>query len=203
MSNSNQTIFKFFIAIIILFASTNLKAQDIDVYNNKQDDKVKAPDISAHMSLDEFQLLSRDLRMKDMMYGVIVPGYVHFKAKDNKTGYYLLGARSAAYVGLGAVYFSAKSDGEKWHNIFNDDSSNDILISENWSVEPSDIIVAVSTAIIASTYLYDWIHGQYRLSKKQEMIRYKYGIKLKLEQNHNPTATNNMYLPTASLTLKF
>ncbi len=192
----NYTLF----LILISFAFLT-KAQDIDLYKINKDDNVKSPKISSAMSFDEFQILSRNLRMKDMMYGVIVPGYVHFQAKEKKTGYVLLGLRSASYLGLGAVYFSSKSRNDKWYNnLTSTNDVNSIKISENWSIKKSDIIIAASVITIFSTYVFDWIHGQYKLQKKQNMIRYKYGIKLKLEQN---LSSELNYTPTLGLSLKF
>jgi len=193
---------KLFIILFFVFTDIIAFSQDIDLYKINKDDNVKSPKISSAMSFDEFQLLSRDLRMKDMMYAIIVPGYVHFNTKENKTGYVLLGLRSASYIGLGATYFSSKARGDKWYSKFSN-SNNDvgnIQITEDWSVKKSDIIVATSIITIFSTYVYDWVHGQYKLRKKQNMIRYKYGIKLKLQQN---LSSELDYTPTLGLSLKF
>jgi len=187
---------------LIISTTALLTAQDIDLYKINKDDNVKSPKISQAMSFDEFQILSRDLRMKDMMYGMIVPGYVHFYAKEKKTAYTLLGLRSAAYIGLGAVYISSKSRGDKWYNNFTNaqDDINNVQITDDWAVKKSDIVIAVSMITIFSTYVYDWIHGQYKLRKKQNIIRYKYGIKLKLEQN---LSSELNYTPTLGISLKF
>lgn len=194
-----KIIFGLFLIISFVY---NVKAQDIDLYKINKDDNVNSPKISSSMSFNEFQILSRDLRMKDMMYGVVVPGYVHFKAKENNAGYILLGLRTASYVGICGVYISSKSRGDKFYSgiISTNNDINNIKITDNWSVKKSDVIVVASVVTMFSTYLFDWIHGQYILQKKQNMIRYKYGIKLNIEQNL--TSSIN-YTPTLSLSLKF
>lgn len=194
-----KIIFGLFLIISFVY---KVKAQDIDLYKINKDDNVNSPKISSSMSFNEFQILSRDLRMKDMMYGVVVPGYVHFKAKENNAGYILLGLRTASYVGICGVYISSKSRGDKFYSgiISTNNDINNIKITDNWSVKKSDVIVVASVVTMFSTYLFDWIHGQYILQKKQNMIRYKYGIKLNIEQNL--TSSIN-YTPTLSLSLKF
>lgn len=194
-----KIIFGLFLIISFVY---KVKAQDIDLYKINKDDNVNSPKISSSMSFNEFQILSRDLRMKDMMYGVVVPGYVHFKAKENNAGYILLGLRTASYVGICGVYISSKSRGDKFYSgiISTNNDINNIKITDNWSVKKSDVIVVASVVTMFSTYLFDWIHGQYILQKKQNMIRYKYGIKLNIEQNLTSSVS---YTPTLSLSLKF
>ena len=71
---------------------------------------------------------------------------------------------------------------EKEKNI---DNFNGIEPTENTreNTDKGDLIVGTSIVIIISTYLYDWIHGKYMLERKQELIRYRYSIKLKIEEN--------------------
>ncbi len=193
---------KILIILSLILVKSMVFSQDIDLYNIKKDDNITSPKIPSTMSFNEFQLLSQNLRMKDMMYAIIVPGYVHFKAKENKTAYTLLTLRTASYIGLGASYFSSKARGDKWYSglINSKDNTNNIQITEDWSVKKSDVVVVASMVTIFSTYLYDWIHGQYKLQKKQNMIRYKYGIKLKLEQN---LSSNIKFSPALGLSVKF
>jgi len=142
--------------------------------------------------------------MMDMAYAVIVPGYIHFKAKEKKTGYILLGLRTSSYISLGAVYFSSKARGDKTIDVFNSNApEQQIIINENWSIETSDLIVGTAIAVMISTYLYDWIHGKYMLEKKQELIRYKYSVKLKLEENKLSFNNSKPYSVGLALTLNF
>jgi len=193
-----------FFLILITIISLNSFSQDFSIYPRLPDDKVKLPYVHESMRLNEFQILSRTVRMMDMMYATIVPGYIHFKAKEMTTGYVLLGLRSASYISLSAVYLSSKSRGDKTIDIFNSNKpEQQIVINDNWSVETSDIIVGTAIAVIISTYLYDWIHGKYMLEKKQEMIRYKYSVKLKIEENKLSFNNTQPYSLGLALTLNF
>ena len=173
-------------------------SQDLDVYKIEQDALFRTPNLNTQMTIDEFQLLSRTLRMKDMAYAMILPGYAHFKTKDYKTGYWVLGFRSAAYAGLGYVSldgsFSSTDLLTNFHPFFDD--------AEKEKLQKFQTISAISIAVIFGSYFYDWIHGQYILSKKQEYIRYKYGMKFKLEslQTFN---TSPQLIPSINLTLSF
>ncbi len=189
---------------LLVVYSSSVFAQDFDVYQKKQDDKVKLPYLHESVQFSEFQILSREIRMMDMAYAVIVPGYVHFKAKDKKTAYWLLGIRSLAYVGLGAVYLDSKMNNNTYLGSLTGTNTDPqtIQITDKWSVETSDIIFTSSVAIIIGTYLYDWIHGKALLERKQENIRYKYAIKLKLERGFK-SSPNNDYIPSFSFSYSF
>lgn len=193
-----------FIFVLIVFISFKINAQDFDIYPKSQDDYVKMPYVHESMRLTEFQLLSRNPRMMDMAYSFIVPGYMHFKAKEKRTGYYLLTLRSLGYIGLGSVYYSSRIDNNTLLGsiIGTNEDPTTIQVTDNWSVKKSDAILATSIAVIFSTYLYDWIHGKIILEKKQEYIRYKYSVKLKLEQN-NLSFNQANYSPTLGLSLTF
>jgi len=164
---------KLLATLAFLLLSLFVQAQDFDVYRRVTDDKVKIPKVNQSIELDEFQLLSRNARMMDMAYAMIVPGYMHFKAKEHKMGYYLLGARMAAYGGLTYSYFRLEDQGE---SIF-----GDIKDPDNYKIKQYKYIGIASVSIIFATYFYDWIHGKVMLEKKQEMIRYKYGFKIQME----------------------
>jgi len=164
---------RLFITLMFVLSALLLQAQDFDIYKRKTDDKVKIPSLNSSMELNEFQLLSRNARMMDMAYAMIVPGYMHFKAKEYKTGYYLLGARMAAYGGLIYSYYSLADQGE---SIF-----GDIKNKDNYQIKQYKYIGIASVSIIFGTYFFDWIHGKVMLEKKQEMIRYKYGFKIQME----------------------
>jgi len=164
---------KLIITAAFLLLSLFIQAQDFDVYRRKTDDKVKIPQVNQSLELDEFQLLSRNARMMDMAYAMIVPGYMHFKAKEHKIGYYLLAGRMAAYGGLAYSYLNLKDQGE---SIF-----GDIKNTDNYQIKQYKYIGIASVSIIFGSYFYDWIHGKVMLEKKQEMIRYKYGFKLQME----------------------
>ena len=184
----------FFLNFILLILSLNLSAQDYDVYKRSVDDNVKVPEIYKNMLLEEYQVLSRDIRMMDMSYAMFVPGYIHFKAKENKRGYQILATRLVGYAGLTAYYSRVKRQDKKlWDYLTGKD--DDIDLNDKY-------LFATSITLIISSYLYDWIHGKYMLEKKQENIRYKYGIKFKMEETSSFHPNSNL-TPAISLTLNF
>ncbi|OYT16271.1 MAG: hypothetical protein B7C24_08585 [Bacteroidetes bacterium 4572_77] len=183
-------------AITILFILISLisYSQDFELYKRLTDDKVKLPQINQAVELNEFQLLSRDARMMDMAYAMIIPGYVHFKAKDKKMAYAILGTRIAGYGGLAYSYYQLKDQGEQ---IFEDIENED-----NYQVKQNKIIGIASLTILISTYFFDWIHGKAVLEKKQEIIRYKYGFKVQMEGLSNGNSYYHQY-PAVRFTYNF
>lgn len=180
---------KLFILLLLLIVNS-VYAQDFDIYPRPKNDNFEMPKVYDNMLFDEYQLLSRNVRLMDMVYSAIVPGYVHFKAKDKLMGYSLLGTRLLAYSGLAISYLDLKSNGVKLSDLQNSSSA----------YNNDKIILVSSITLIASTYLFDWIHGKYRLERKQENIRYKYSIKLQM----NSMAFNrNDLTPSLTLTYKF
>ena len=173
-------------------------AQDLDIYKIEQDGLFNTPNLNTQMTVDEFQLLSRTLRMKDMAYAMIVPGYTHFRAKNDKTGYWILGVRSSAYVMLGYVglegSFSFNDLLTDFHPFYDE--------TQTKKLEQFHTISVISLGLIFGTYFYDWIHGQYILSKKQEYIRYRYGMKFKLQNLQTFHSSENL-IPALNLTITF
>jgi len=72
-----------------------------------------------------------------------------------------------------------------------------------WVITPSDLVEGASIFLIVTTYLYDWIHGKVTLERKQELIRYKYSIKLKLEHLNYNNGTAQNYVPNIGLVYYF
>jgi len=138
--------------------------------------------------------------MKDMMYAMVVPGYVHFKAHENKTGYRLLGLRVASFSAFAAVGFQTSA---KIKDILNlrfedaiDKTKTPVFIIANSTV------IWISMSTIMATYFYDWIHGQHIMNKKQELIRYKYNMKFNIEKSPAFSPQNQVY-PSMSLQINF
>jgi len=177
--------------LFILMFSQFVAAQDIDLYQRYVGDREKMPNLYENMTFEEYQVLSRDIRMMDMMYATIVPGYIHFKAGDKKKGYYILGARMSGYAGLTANYIRLNNYDKNYTDLFNDPA-----------LKTDRLLFFTSISIVLSSYVYDWIHGKHTLEKRQELIRYKYGIKLKMEEQ---VSLGNSYgaAPVLSLTLNF
>jgi len=180
---------KLFIVFLLLLGNI-VQAQDFDIYPRLKDDNIEMPKVYENTLFDEYQLLSRNVRMMDMAYSAIVPGYVHFKAKDFATGYSLLGVRLLGYSGLALTYNNMNKQGLKIGDISN--------LGSDYNQDK--VIFYSSITLIVSSYLFDWIHGKYRLEKKQENIRYKYSIKLKM---NSLTYRQNNLIPCLSLTYKF
>ncbi len=164
--------------------------QDVDLYKKDKNDNYKLPAISSKMSYDEFELLAQNVRMKDMMYAGIVPGYIHFKAQEKKTGYWLLGIRSASFVTMGIVYLDFN---HKYGNL-------NLLNAKTSDQKTYENLFYASLAVAWSTYFYDLIHGEHILHKKQEKIRYQYAIKA---AKHPITFQSNTIYPSLSFNLQF
>ncbi len=164
---------KLLFVLMIVFFAHNLFAQDIDIYTLKKNSNFVLPSVNKDMTYDEFQLLSRTLRMQDMLYAMLVPGYTHYVAKDNKMGNWMVTARLAGYSGLAYV-------------LLKDDYSLASLltgtsIDRNKSRFKTQRAIALSSVgIIFAEYFFDWIHAKWVLEKKQEEIRYKYAIQLSI-----------------------
>ncbi len=175
----------------LLFLTNNIKAQDFDVYPRMKDDNVNMPNLYENTLFDEYQILARNVRMMDMVYSAVVPGYIHFKAKEYSTGYGLVAARLLGYSGLAINYLNMNKQGLNLGDIPN--------LGAEYNFDK--YVFYSSITLIISSYLFDWIHGKYKLEKKQELIRYKYGIKLKMDNltyNHSSNLT-----PCFSLTYNF
>ena len=187
---------KVILSLFIIFIITSTAfSQDIDIYRKGKDDNLKTANTPSGMSYSEFQIVSRNLRMKDMLYAMVVPGYVHFRAQEKTTGYVLLGLRSAGYIGLGALYYSYNKHYDTNYDFGNNrDGTIDV---NNY-----DIAFISSLTVIFATYFYDWIHGDYILKKKQNLIRYKYGLKVQLQNTYSQVNTVDI-LPIASVALSF
>lgn len=168
--------------LILLIWGNLLLAQDFTIYHRYKDDNLQFPDLPASMTLEEYQILSRNLRMADMAYSAIAPGYAHFKAKELKLGYKILGVRLAGYSGLTWSYIKLRDD----------DSISDIYETIGKSGTYSTVFQA-SLAITIASYIYDWIHGRAVLHKKQELIRYRYSIKQKMEKDLSRIGSNNFH----------
>ena len=191
----------FFILILYAFSLTG---QDLDIYHKNSNSDFLLPHVSSAMQASEFQLLSRNLRMIDMLHATLVPGYIHFKAQSMTAGYALLTLRSLSYAAIISIYIDKKLNGESAISInpFQKDTpqGNTIVINSNWQIDSKDLISTAAYAIIIGTYLYDWIHGKYILERKKELIRYKYSLKFSIEKHH---IQPNSYIPSMGISLQF
>ncbi|NOZ47344.1 MAG: hypothetical protein GXO79_11270 [Chlorobi bacterium] len=166
----------YFLLSVLYFIMFNINAQDIEVYKRLKNDNFNFPNVPSSLTFKEFQILERNLTVKDMMYAMIVPGYTHFYAQENKYGYSLLAIRVIGYSGL--LYLLTAND-VKIENYSIKINSNSLTSYElDKKQKTSESVLIASSALIVSSYLFDWIHGSYILKEKQENIRFKYRIQL-------------------------
>ena len=166
---------RIFLLFVLAGLAFPLAAQDISFFHRKKDDLFSMPQTQWGMTKDEYQLLSRNVRLMDWFYGAAVPGYVHFRAKDYTMGYTLVGIRAAGYGGLAWVALESEA------------SLSDILDGtyKGPHYDTYKYVGQASLVLIFGSYLFDMIHGNYRMKRKQELIRYKYSTKLKLATSQN------------------
>jgi len=180
--------------LVIITGFQIIQAQDVDIYRHQKNSNFNFPDIPENMTIKEFEILSTELRVQDMMMAAVFPGHVHFKIKEKKTGYYILGARVIGYAGW--AYLS-----------LGDNSLSGIVIEDNLGVDnkisTKEYVLAYgSLALILGSYFFDWIHGKYILDKKQNAIRYKYAKK-KLKLGLGNLRINRQNYPGLALTYNF
>ncbi len=195
-----KNLFKIFILTFIFLSVHKISdAQDIDLFNKHKNDNFDMPEIIGKMSFQEYQLLSRDLRMKHMLYAMVVPGFTHFYAQENKLGYSMLATRVIGYGGLGYVWLKNKDR----------ITFKDLLLTQfNRNIFPEEernkysAITGISLAFIFGSYLFDWIHGQYRLEKKQEEIRFKFSPRL-ISGNFHSKNTFMQTVPAIGISINF
>ncbi len=189
---------KLFLTLTLLLLANINFAQDIDLFLKNKNDNYKIPLIDSSMTYTEFKLLSENLRMIDMINAAVVPGYVHFKTGEKKIAYSLLGIRLASYATISALYFDDDIEISGWDMILvNSKSGKNVQKYKN--------IYATAFMLAVSTYLFDWIRGSHILSKKQEQIRYKYSLKMSL-QNYSGALGGSFQekaIPSVSVGFRF
>ncbi len=176
---------RFFVAAFVAFSFVLSFAQDIDVYRRDLNDNFRLPEISWQMSFDEYQILSRDLRMQHMLYAMILPGYAHFYVKDNKTGWWLFSTRMLVYASFLYTYYYA-------YDHRNDATINQVLLNAN--------VLWMEAGFVMANYFYDWIHAKALLDKKKELIRYKYSMKMQLSAIQS---LDGKAIPSVGVRVKF
>ncbi len=180
------------ILLFVLFFLTHTSfSQDIEVYKKEKNDNYVLPNIHPEMTFEEFNLLSKNVKMKDMLYAVFVPGHVHFKASESKKGYWLIGIRAVSFATIGYALIDAEKNYGGLVTISMNNSDKVLYQS----------LIYGGLGIMTSTYLYDLIHGEYVLSQKQEKIRYKYAIQLKADKT--TTFISNERYPAIALQINF
>jgi len=177
---------------IFILSTLFVKAQDIDIYKKNINTNFDLPQIPLQMSYQEFKTLSTNLRMQDIGIAMILPGHVHFKTGEKKMGYYILGATLTGYLGM--IYMSSKNQ-SVYKTVFYDNTIGNVDISTT-----DKIISYGSIILVGGSFLFDWIHGKYKLEEKQTKIRYKYAKK-KLKAGFSFIEMNKKIYP--SLNFKY
>jgi hypothetical protein len=181
---------------LVVALGTTTYSQDIDIYSQKKNINYEFPYLNSQISFEEFQLLNRTLRLQDMAYAAIVPGYVHFKVKDPLMGWSMVAYRAVGYAGLTYVILDGSYS---ITDLLNGTPSSTSNVSDYNSQQD---ITYISIAIVLSSYMFDYIHGRHRLEKKQEMIRYKYGLKFNMSFAEPPIKEGN-FIPTFGMRYSF
>ncbi len=140
-------------------------SQDIELFHRTMDDRFLLPMLPADMSFDEFQILSRNIKLMDMAAAVPLPGYLSFKAKENTAAYISMAVRAVGYIGA-------------FYELYRYDQIGAVELVTN---DMDRNIGYTTMGILASSYFFDWIYGKIMLAKKQEAIRYKYRKELETQ----------------------
>ncbi len=140
-------------------------SQDVDLYQKNENDNFNLPQISWQMNYHEYSLLSKHFRMQQMLYAMVLPGYMHFYADEKTTGWILFTTRMMVYSTFLYTYYYA-------YEHRRESNVNQVLLSSN--------VLWTEAGIVMMNYFYDIIHGKYMLDKKQRLIRYKYSMKMQL-----------------------
>jgi len=146
------------VLIIFLLSLGSVFSQDLELYHRSMDDRLIMPELPKDITLGEFQILSRDIKLMDMAAAIAFPGYISFKAQENKVAYISIILRSIGYIGSAYELYRYHEDG----------------VFKFYSSESDRNIIYATAGILITSYFLDWLYGKTELEKKQEAIRYKY-----------------------------
>ena len=150
-----------------ILSSVMCFSQDIELFHRTMDDRLLMPMLPIDMSFDEFQILSRDVKLMDMAAAAALPGYISFKAKENTAAYISMAVRAVGYAGA-------------FYELYRYDQVGGVELALN---KTDNYIGYATIGVLAASYLFDWIYGKTMLAKKQEAIRYKYRKELENQGN--------------------
>jgi len=157
-NNYNDFMKNIIVIIIFLLSFGSVFSQDLDMYHRSMDDRLLMPELPVELTFNEFQILSRDIKLMDMAASIAFPGYISFKAKEDTAAYISIAVRSVGYIGAAFELY-------RFH---------DMGVVEFWSDEFDRNMMYATMGILISSYIFDWLYGKTELEKKQEAIRYKY-----------------------------
>ncbi len=153
------------ITVVVRDSSTALKVLTPDtftVYN-------LLPVLPESLSYDEFKYLQLRITDQDKIWSFLLPGYIHFETYDSRNGFITAAVRMIGY-GMIAYSLYAGVPG----------SIRDINLSR---LKTNLLILGVGAGMNFFGWLYDIVHGEYRLREKQLEILYKYRKTYPMEGN--------------------
>ncbi|GEM_PF-2888910 len=118
------------------------------------------PILPDSMSYDEFKYLQLRLTNEDRMWSLLLPGYTHFVTYDSRSGLGIMALRMFGYWLIGYSICSGIPE-----------SVEDINIEK---IKVNLMIFGAGVGLNFAGWLYDIVHGEYRLREKQLSILYRY-----------------------------
>ncbi len=127
------------------------------------------PILPDSMTYDEFKYLQLKIDTEDKVWSLLLPGYIHYETYDSKNGTGVLILRMVGYGLIGYALYAGIPG-----------SVSDISLSK---VKLNLAILAAGAGMNFAGWLYDIVHGEYRLREKQLSILYRYRRTLEMEKN--------------------
>ena len=118
------------------------------------------PILPDSMDYDEFKYLQLRLTNEDRMWSLVLPGYIHFETYDSRSGFGILALRMIGYGMIGYSIYAGIPGSVK-----------DISLKK---LKLNLMILGAGAGLNFVGWLYDIVHGEYRLREKQLSILYRY-----------------------------
>ncbi|MEY2962880.1 MAG: hypothetical protein RL754_141 [Bacteroidota bacterium] len=155
------------VIFLLVLTAFSAQAQDVSIFHRYEADRLKLEPIPSGMTLEEYQLLSRDIRMIDIGYAMAVPGYTHFKAQETKLGYAVL---AVDLVSAGVIAMNVRTISNSGLTIAQAQSTG-LYASERAAINAGALM-------IFGAFAFDHIHGKWALERKHEALKYRYSGKI-------------------------
>jgi hypothetical protein len=154
------------------------------------------PDIPYGMTYEEFEMLNREMNWKQLLIGMVVPGYLHFYADRPGWGWSIAGTRA---LGFGLMMWGII---DQWKYFGTLNWSEDYIKGDEARAERNIYLFMSGLAVNIFAYGLDWAHADIVIENDRNSVMYKYGIKhWKVE----PTSFNTPkeVLPGICLSINF
>lgn len=169
---------KIFVLALMLFLISwgSVKSQTISpgTWENGLKEITAVPD---SMSYIEFLKLQREVTWQRIFASAFIPGYIHFYADHNETGWYiavgrLIGTSLMVYGLLDEINYAGTLN---FYSVVTEKDQIEARSQQN-------LILFISGALInAVGFAIDWARGDWIISKERNEVLYKYGIKLRAQ----------------------